>query len=543
MKKIMTVLVAFGFLALLDIQGCAMADEPTMRMELISQARSELADEPADSDAALILTDTLKKAQAAEKPADIDILKKGLARAKKARNFKHSSEAPLPEGWPAPSLPGLVRIKKYPIVRIANVTAKSADGSQFMTLFNHIKKQDIPMTAPVIMGYSDEQKSMKNTQNMGFLYRDTKQGKTGNFQAVDVRDQPVATYVSVAVMGSYRSSKFEKEVTMLKQWLKENPQWQANGPPRVLGYNSPFMPFWMKYSEVQIPVKPSTKIEKAKPAPLTAEEKRVIIDKGTERPFTGKYWDHAKAGTYHCRQCDAPLYKSTDKFKSNCGWPAFDDEITGAVTRVPDADGRRTEIICANCKGHLGHVFKGENLTPKNTRHCVNSISMAFKPSKPKTQKAIFAGGCFWGVEHYFEKTPGVLSAVSGYIDGTNKSPTYKEVCTGKTGHAEAVEVTFDPQKVSYDTLAKLFFEIHDPTELNRQGPDVGTQYRSAVYYFNDEQKKTAQKLIDKLKADGLNVVTQLKQASKFYPAEDYHQNFVTNNPGRYTCHRRVKRF
>ncbi|NTV93674.1 MAG: bifunctional methionine sulfoxide reductase B/A protein [Chlorobiaceae bacterium] len=279
---------------------------------------------------------------------------------------------------------------------------------------------------------------------------------------------------------------------------------------------------------------------------LTPEEERVIVHKGTERPFSGAYYQNREQGTYHCKRCDAPLFSSKDKFDSGTGWPSFDDAIAGAVTEVPDSDGRRKEIVCTKCGAHLGHVFFNEGMTAKSVRHCVNSISLFFHPdavAAPVTEKAIFAGGCFWGVEYHFSKTKGVLSVTSGYTGGSIENPSYKQVCSGRTGHAEAVEIVFDPGVVSYETLAKLFFEIHDPTQLNRQGPDMGTQYRSAVFYADEEQKKTAEKLIGQLKAKGYNVVTTVEQAGTFWNAEDYHQDYYQKTGHQPYCHIYQKRF
>jgi len=282
---------------------------------------------------------------------------------------------------------------------------------------------------------------------------------------------------------------------------------------------------------------------------LTPEEERVILHKGTEAPFTGKYVNNKDKGTYTCKQCGAALYLSNDKFDSHCGWPSFDDEIPGAVKRVRDADGFRTEIICANCGAHLGHVFLGEGFTSKNVRHCVNSISLNFTPAekqkqdKPASEKAYFAGGCFWGVEYYFNKEKGVLSTQVGYMGGHTQQPTYKEVCSGNTGHAETIEVTYDPTQTNYETLAKLFFEIHDPTQVNRQGPDIGDQYRSAAFFVNDEQKQIVEKLITILKQKGFKVATEVSPAGKFWEAEDYHQDYYTKTGKQPYCHSYQQRF
>lgn len=274
---------------------------------------------------------------------------------------------------------------------------------------------------------------------------------------------------------------------------------------------------------------------------LTPEEERVIIRKGTEPPFSGKYVNHFGDGTYTCKRCGAKLFDSSSKFHSSCGWPSFDDQIQGTVKMQPDADGVRTEIICANCGAHLGHVFTGEGYTPKNTRYCVNSISLNFAPEQSaqenKTERAIFASGCFWGTEYHFQKVPGVISTTVGYTGGHVDNPTYKQVCTDKTGHAEAVEVIYDPSKTSYEKLAKLFFETHDFTQLNRQGPDIGTQYRSEIFYLDKNQKKITAELIETLEKKGFDVKTKVTPAGKFWPAENYHQDYYQNNGKTPYCH------
>ena len=279
---------------------------------------------------------------------------------------------------------------------------------------------------------------------------------------------------------------------------------------------------------------------------LTNAESVVINNKGTERPFIGKYTKTKDTGTYLCRKCGAALYYSSDKFASDCGWPSFDDEIPGAVNRFPDPDGMRTEIECASCNAHLGHVFTGEHLTSKDVRHCVNSVSLDFVPTHLPPGRygiALFAGGCFWGVEYYLQKAPGVFSVVSGYTGGYVKNPAYREVCTGNTGHAETVKVVYSPEKTSYEKLLKLFLEIHDPTQAGGQGPDIGNQYRSEIFYMNEEQKKIAEINLKILKDKGLKVVTAVTKASEFYPAEAYHQDYYFNNGKIPYCHSYVKRF
>lgn len=278
---------------------------------------------------------------------------------------------------------------------------------------------------------------------------------------------------------------------------------------------------------------------------LNSTEEKVILQKGTEPPNSGQYTGESREGVYLCRQCSCPLYLSQNKFVSECGWPSFDEEIPGAVERRRDADGHRIEIVCASCGGHLGHVFVGEGYTPANTRHCVNSLSMMFIPAYTTEglEKIVVAGGCFWGVQHLLKDLKGVVKTTVGYTGGLVADPSYAEVCTGKTGHAEAVEILIDPKVTSFQTIAQAFFEIHDPTQKDRQGPDVGHQYRSIFYYFTDQQRKIIESLVSQLKRQGMDVQTAIQPATVFYPAEAYHQKYYEKNGEQPYCHRFVKRF
>lgn len=282
---------------------------------------------------------------------------------------------------------------------------------------------------------------------------------------------------------------------------------------------------------------------------LSPDEAEVIIHKGTERPYSGKYYKFDGVGIYVCKRCEAPLYRSEDKFNAHCGWPSFDDEIPGAIKRIVDTSHGmvRTEILCAHCEAHLGHVFEGEGFTPKNLRHCVNSTSLKFISIEalhaPKVEKAYFAGGCFWGVEYYFAKQKGVLETRVGYTGGHVSNPSYEQVCSKNTGHAEVLEVSFDPEQTNFKNLCKLFFEIHDPTQLNRQGPDIGEQYRSEIFFTNENQKQIAQDLIDILKNKGYNVVTKLSPFQVFWNAEEYHQLYYEKTGKTPYCHKYTKRF
>lgn len=280
-------------------------------------------------------------------------------------------------------------------------------------------------------------------------------------------------------------------------------------------------------------------------ASLTPTEIAVIVDKGTEAPWTSTT-DGTSRGSFCCRRCGLALFRGLHAFTSQCGWPSFDDELPNAIARKTDSDGRRTEILCQRCQGHLGHVFIGESLTEKNLRHCVNGISIDFVESDTviDSEEAIIAGGCFWGIEYHLQRAPGVILTQAGYTGDTHTpNPTYALMCQHRSSHVEAVRVMFDPSITTYQEILEVFFECHDPTQTNGQGPDLGPPYLSRVFYHNDSQQQIGKQLIDELSDQGLVVATELHPATPFWPAEEIHQHYYDKQGQAPYCHRRVSRF
>jgi peptide methionine sulfoxide reductase msrA/msrB len=279
---------------------------------------------------------------------------------------------------------------------------------------------------------------------------------------------------------------------------------------------------------------------------LSADQFDVLRNKGTERPFSGKWLTHNESGKYICAGCGQELFSDQSKFDSHCGWPSFDQEIgEGRILKIEDRSHGmvRTEIVCAKCGGHLGHLFD-DGPTASGLRYCVNSLSLDFIPSKQQLKKTnmdtiTFGGGCYWCTEAIFLQLKGVYSVTSGFSGGQVKNPSYKEVCTGQTGHAEVVQIVYNSDEIPLAKILQVFFATHDPTTLNRQGADIGTQYRSTIFYRNDYQEKLATEIISKLSEQKIYsdpIVTTVVPFEAFYKAEDYHQNYYNQNKEQPYC-------
>jgi len=287
---------------------------------------------------------------------------------------------------------------------------------------------------------------------------------------------------------------------------------------------------------------PDQRIEKSDEewkALLTEEQFRVTRLKGTERAGSGEFCERHEPGLYGCVCCNTPLFDSREKFDSSSGWPSFTLPVKeNAIKYKKDTSHGmiRIEAMCNTCDAHQGHVFP-DGPAPSGLRYCINSISMKLINDSQKEESLVVGNGCFWCTEAVFQNINGVLKVESGYSGGFIKNPAYREISQGTTGHAEVIQLTFNPDIIAYADLLRIFFTTHDPTTLNRQGYDSGTQYRSVIFFRGNEEEKLAKEVLNEMQAVYEQpIVTEISQLGAFYKADQDHQDYYNQNKGNSYC-------